>query len=532
MTRSVSLTTDKLWQRIDRYIELGQAAPARAALESLLTRAPTDTKAHLMLGGLCATEGHHRAATRQALAAARVDTGGDAKLLGDTIAALIKVGEIVEARRLLALPVIADSASTDVLMRAALHQQLIGEHAAALALIAKAGAAGARDRNYHFYRATQLAFNGDKHAARSELEHCIAIDPPLGQAYAQLVTMDTQTASENHLAAIEAALQKVEPRSESHAALEFAHYKEVEDLHHYDAAWQSLAHANATMHARMGYDAQRETALFARLIDACTAKSLAATARQSESGPCPIFVIGMPRSGTTVLERILGSHSQVTSAGELGDFASALAQATDHLAQVMLDEMTIERLDAIDWNEVGRRYLAQTGWRARGKPFFVDKLPRNWMLAGLIHKALPRSRILHVVRDPMDVCFSNWRAYLGGGPEFAYAYDFDALASHYRQYRKVMAHWHAAMPGVVLDVNHARLVHDTESVVREVMAFCGLDFEPDCLDLTQNTSPCATLSTLQVREPLHVRTSGQWRPYASRLAHLRDALEATTIESS
>lgn len=513
---------DRLWQRARRYMAANQAAPARAALESILVRNPDDTAAHLVLGGLYAADDHQRAATRQVLEAAR-NPPDDAGLLGDLVAALLKVGEIVEARRLLGLPAINEADSVHVLMRAASQWQLMGDHAAALHVVEKARRAGAVGREFHFYRAVQLAFNGQLGESRVELDRCIAIDPPLGRAYVQLARMQTQSATDNHLPAIESALQRVHTGSEDHAALEFARYKELEDLERHAEAWEALAHGNALMYARLTYGAAQEAVRFDRLIDACTPGFLRPEVTAAE-GPQPIFVIGMPRSGTTVLERLLGNHSQVVSAGELGDFPRALAYAADHLPRVMFDETTIERLSNIDWAEVGRTYLAQTRWRAHGKSFFVDKLPRNWMLAGFIHKALPNAKILHLVREPMDVCFSNWRAYFGPGPEFAYAYQLDALADHYGHYRRVMEHWHATMPRVILDLPYARLVREPETVAREVLEFCGLDWESGCVDLTRNPSPSATLSMSQVRRPIHTRSFDEWQPYAKQLAIFQSAL--------
>jgi hypothetical protein len=282
------------------------------------------------------------------------------------------------------------------------------------------------------------------------------------------------------------------------------------------------------MHARLPHDSSREAECIDALIASCAEAALEATATQME-GPQPIFVVGMPRSGTTVLERILGSHSQVTSAGELGDFARALSWATDHAMPVLPDAATIARLPSVDWNELGCMYLQQTQWRARGKRYFVDKLPRNWMLAGLIHRALPKASILHLVRNDMDVLFSNWRAYFGPGPEYAYSYDQASLAAHYANYRRLMAHWHAACPGAILDIEYSRLVHAPETVVKEVLTFCGLDFEHGVLDRTRNDTPVATLSVSQVREPIHTSSFGVWRSYAAQLQKLEMLLRASNV---
>lgn len=511
---------DKRWERVERYIAMDQPAPARALLESILGRNPDDVRAHLVMGGLEIADDHIRAATRHALAAARV-LPDDADATGSVIAALMQVGEIVEARRCLDQPCIGASESLTVLMRSAAQRQMLGEHETSLALIERAGQLGATGPDFQFYRAVQLSFNGRLDEAEADLESCILADPPLGRAFLQLARMRTQTPERNHLPRIEQALTQAEPGSENEAGLEFARYKELEDLGRYTHAWDALTRANHLMYQRLTHDPAREAAILESLAQIDPGDSRAAPGLKE--GPQPIFVIGLPRSGTTVLDRILGNHTQVHSAGELGDFARMLIWATDHCATVVPDEVILDRLGHVDWAELGRLYLKQTQWRALGKPFFIDKLPRNWMVAGLIHRTFPRAPILNVVRDPMDVCFSNYRALFGDA--YPYSYDLDALAQHHRQYKRLMAHWHTAFPGAILDVDYARLAREPEAVAREVFAFCGLEFEAGCTDLTRNTAVVATLSMAQVRQPIHARAFGEWQPYAEQLACLRSALD-------
>jgi hypothetical protein len=228
----------------------------------------------------------------------------------------------------------------------------------------------------------------------------------------------------------------------------------------------------------------------------------------------------MARSGTTLLERMLGNHSRVAVAGELMDFGAQLHWMAD--TRNAQSDTLISRLPDLDYAELGQRYLAQTQWRAHGKTFFIDKQPPNWVLAGAIHSALSRAPILNLVRDPMDTCFSNWRAYFGDA--CAYSYDVDALAAHFQDYRRTVTHWHRLMPGAILDVPYAELVSEPEATLHRVFDFCGLDWEPDCADITRNASPSATLSAAQVRAPLRRDTGGQWRRYARQLAPLNAAL--------
>jgi len=316
-------------------------------------------------------------------------------------------------------------------------------------------------------------------------------------------------------------LHLTEPGSYERAAMEFARYKELEDLGRYDEAWDALARGNALVYARHNHDPEFTRRLFEKFTATCTPEFVQPSG-VAHAGPQPIFIIGMPRSGTTLLDRMLGNHSQVASVGELDDFARQLRWASDHCTT--LDDTVIERLPRLDYAELGRRYLEQTQWRAGDKPFYTDKLPRNWMVAGLIRRALPQARILHMVRDPMDVCFSNYRALFADA--FAHIYDLDALASHYRAYRNTLAHWHQVMPGQILDVHYADLVQDAEGTLRKVLEFCGLPWEPGCADLTRNRSAVATLSAAQVREPVHKRFVDSWRRYERQLAGLKQALAA------
>lgn len=513
---------DRLWTRAQRYLRDGQVTAARIALETFLQKNPDHVQAHLTLGGIAYKQDRLRAATSHALDAAR-RLPADPESICDVVAALLQVGEIVQARRCLDHPALAGAVPGPVLVRLAGQRQAVGEHGAALALLKRAREAGVGGPEFGFHLATQLGFNGNLQEAEAELDRCVGTGMAPGRAYLELARMRRQTPQRNHLSMLSRRIECVEKGGLDHVGLEFARYKELDDLGRCDEAWEALARGNAMMAARLPQDSAGERRILRDLVRVCGANFVKADGTVHD-GPQPIFVIGMPRSGTTLLERMLSRHSRVSPAGELGDFARQLRWVADHGTRHQVDETLLERLPFLDYAELGQRYLAQTQWRAHGRPFFIDKLPPNWMLAGLIRRALPQARILHMVRAPMDVCYSNYRALFGDS--YAYSYELGALARHYRGYRQVMEHWHEVMPGQVLDVAYGRLVNDPGATVHEVLAFCGLDWEPGCADPRSDSEAVATLSYAQVREAVHTRGEDAWRCYSAQLRGLSEALAA------
>ena len=480
------------------------------------TDALRDIETRLRAARIALQEDRVRNATRDALEAA-ADPPADPTLLLEAIDLLLQVGEIVAARRCMADPVLAQTRDPRHLSRLAHYRQRLDENAESLRLVERAIAEGAGDSRSRFDHGMQLYFNGRLDEAETRLQASLSAEPTLGRTALALARLRKRGARDNHLDLFAEGLGKVAAGTHEHAALLFAQYKELEDLGCYEEAWQSLARGNAVMHARRPWDAG-QSRYVDKLVAACDAARVTPQ-RDTSPGPQPIFILGMPRSGTTVLERMLGNHPDVALAGELTDFGMQLHWSAD-TAHTHSDAF-IARIPGLDLAETGRRYLAQTRWRAQGNAFFIDKQPPNWIFAGLIHAALPGARILHLVRDPMDVCFSNWRAFFGDA--YVYSYDLGALAAHFNDYRRVMAHWHAVMPGAILDVPYAELVNEPEATLRKVFDFCRLDRESGCGDLGRNASPSATLSSAQVRGSLRRDTGGQWKRYASRLGGLAAA---------
>jgi len=516
-------TIERQWERAQRYIIAEQFPAARAALEALLSHAPGNVQARLLLSSVCLKLERLRDACAQLVAAANV-AFDDLAELHKLAFCLHKLGETRVMHDCLEYPAIVSSDSGELLAMFAQLHQLLGQHRRALGLMDRALEIGFNTPDFRYYRALQLQFNGRTREAEGELEACLCMGPSHGRAWLALARMRRQTPQRNHLASIAAQLGRVESGSEHQAALEFARFKELDDLDRCDEAWDALEHGNAIMSARLPHDSAAEHRRCNAIIELCDARFFDIVDGVAEDdGPKPIFIIGMPRSGTTLLDRILGNHSMVASPGELPDFPNQLRWTADMYGvdpgTGVVDAKLINRLRAFDYRLLGERYLLQSRWRARGKPYYVDKLPANFMLAGLIHRALPMARILALRRDPMDICYSNWKAYFGDS--YAYSYDIKALAAHYAEFEKVMTHWRRALPGVVMDVDYAALVDDPEAMTARVLKFCGLPHEADCGDITRNRNPVSTLSSPQVREKIHRRAVGEWRRYEKQLEPLR-----------
>ena len=514
-------TSHSLWLQAKQHATAGRLDASRQAFEALLAQEPRHAGAHALLASVLLAQGDVREACTHLLRAADTLPPDPAFVL--RIAhALRNLGETNATLRCMRHPALASSCDPAQQLALGHLYQGLGLNHDALHRMRRARDAGLDTPDFRYFIALQLQFNGHLAEAEAEMEACLRAGPTFGRASLSLARIRRQTAQSNHVDFIRARLQQVAQGSEDHAAFEFALYEELDDLGEHDDAWNALARGNAIMHARNRHDADAESRLIDKLID--TFDSDATPHASAFDGPMPIFIVGLPRSGTTLLERILGTHSQVASAGELIDLPKQLRWTANRHGHALLDESLLAATPTLDFAELGRRYLLQTQWRAQGRRRYVDKLPPNWMLIGHIRRALPQAKVLHLVRDPKDVCFSNWRALFGDA--YAYSYDFAALAHHHGLYRRTMAHWHRVHPGFVLDVPYAELVHDTETVCRRVLDFCDLQFEADCLDHTRNRSSVSTLSSAQVREPINARGIGEWRRYAAQLEPLRRLLSA------
>ncbi len=511
---------DELWRKAQMLMGAGNGAAARGVLESLLLQAPRHAAAHMTMSHIAWAEGRVRDAARHALDTARNLSTDDPMSIIAVSMALLRAGETVAARACLEHPVVAHARSGRAVMCHAGLRRELGEDVLALSLFDRAHALGVDGAEFRFARGLERMICGHAREAEVDFETSLRMDPRSGAATLELARLRVQTAERNHLDEFARRRTLVQAGSVDHAAIEFACYKELEDLGRYDEAWAALSGANGIMRALHPHDLPRTRRQVDALIAMLARHVPGADTAPAESGPRPIFILGLPRSGTTLLDRLLGSHSQVVSVGELEDFSRQMCWAADHPEP--LGDPMLQRLSTLDYPEVGRRYLAQTQWRAGTARFFIDKQPWHYMLAGLIRLALPGARLLHMVRDPMDVCFSNYRAMLGA--KYSYSFDLQTLPLYFHEYRRLVSAWPGPDAGAILRVSYDKLVTDTETTMRKVLAFCGLEWEDACLDPSRNTAAIATLSASQARGPVYASAFGRWRRYRRQLGGLQQAL--------
>lgn len=393
-------------------------------------------------------------------------------------------------------------------------------------LYQRARAAGCSEPALLYDLASAQFFTGEFAAAEANLDAVLAEAPRMGEALHLRSQLRRQTVERNHVADLEARLAVRFPNDGARAACLYALAKELEDLDQPERSFAALLDAAKLMRSTLGYDAAAEVAAIDAVRDTYGADALRAiTEGDPESGA--IFIVGMPRTGTTLVERMLDRHRDARSAGELLDFKLLLAAAAREAQAREPDKTPIAASLSIDFAALGRDYMRGARQAAPGRRMFIDKMPANYIYCGLINKALPNARIIHLSRDPLDSCHAVFKTLFHQAYHFSY--DLAELADYYIAYHRLMRHWRATMPGAILDVHYEHLVVDPEGQARRMLDFCGLVWQPDVLMPADNERPSTTASAAQVREPIHAGSVQKWRQHAQGLAPLKARLEAAGI---
>ncbi|HYL71648.1 MAG TPA: sulfotransferase [Candidatus Dormibacteraeota bacterium] len=363
---------------------------------------------------------------------------------------------------------------------------------------------------------------GNRAESEAAYKEALQIDPGFAEAYWSLADLKNYSFGDAELATME-ALALSDPREPGNEAqLHFALGKAREQRRDYGQAFAHYARGNALKRRDTPFEIEHFERRGARIRAFFDAAFFAARAGSGDASRAPIFIVGLPRSGSTLLEQILASHPQVEGTMELPNIVAIAYEFDDLVPSRDGYPETLRQASDARLGALGARYLAQTAPLRHGRERFTDKLPNNFSHVGLIHAILPNATIIDARRHPMDACFSAFKQHFAQGQ--AFSYDLTDLGRYYRTYLALMDHWDQVLPGKVLHVQYEQLVRDPETHIRRLLAHCGLPFEPACLAFHETRRSVRTASAEQVRQPLYSSGVGYWRNFATELEPLRHAL--------
>lgn len=404
----------------------------------------------------------------------------------------------------------------------------LGDHGAAVPLFERAVAAMPANVTFRFNLASSYGFFGRTDDAEAQYEAMLAHDPGHGRAHLGLAGLRRQKAERNHTARLETAIG-AQPDPVERLRIHYAAAKEYEDLGRHEDVFRHLSTANAAHRKRLGFsmesDEHNATALREAFADP------AYFAGESTLADAPIFVVGMPRTGTTLVDRILAAHPQVESVGELQAMPLALKRLSQSPSRMVLDPETIAGVRSARPEDLGRAYLDRARQHAGGEaPIFVDKFPLNFLYAGHIARALPNARIVCLRRHPLDAVWSNYKnLFATTSPYYGWSYDLVDAARYYALFDGLVALWRDLFPGPVLELGYEALIADQEGETRRLLDHCGLPWDDACLSFHTASGAVATPSAQQVRRPLNADSVQRWRHYEAHLGPARAWLEQAGI---
>jgi len=400
----------------------------------------------------------------------------------------------------------------------------LGEHERAITLYREllADAPGAAD--LHLSIAHSLKTLGQQEASIEAYRAAAAARPEFGDAYWSLANLKTYRFTSDELSRMQEGESAPTVALVDRYHLCFALGKALEDLGEYEESWRYYERGNSLKKSESRYRSEILETNTRKQREVCTREFFARRRKFGVESPDPIFILGLPRAGSTLLEQILASHSQVEGTQELADvprIANELQGREPDMANPRYPGI-LAQMSTEDFLRLGEKYLNDTRIYRTGRPFFIDKMPNNFRHIGLIDLMLPNAKIIDARREPMACCFSNLKQLFANGQEFTYS--IEDIARYYRTYLDLMRHWDEVLPGRILRVFHEDVVDDLEGNVRRMLDFCGLAFEPGCIDFHKTERSVRTASSEQVRQPIFREGLDQWKHYESWLAPLKDAL--------
>jgi len=500
----------------------GDAKAAEAIYREILTKDPDHVEAARLLAGIAADIKHYRDAEvflRKALTTAPGYVRAWADLstvqnkmgkMDDSLASASKVVELAP-----------DKAPSHMLYASALgqagkHQEAIRSFADALEL--SPDLAGAFCATGHHQKTLGLTDD-----AIASYRRAIAIQATHAEAYWSLANLKTFRFEDAEVEAMEQLLRNGELPDESKSQVHNALGLEYESRGDFARAFSNFAACNSIRRQSESYDPVNTESTYGRVIELFDHEFFAKNSGVEETAITPILVVGLPRSGSTLIEQILASHSKVDGTHELSDLSRVIQDKRRQKRNRLQFPQQLADLNPNGWAALGRAYIESTELFRGDAPFFIDKNPNNFVFAGVLRLAIPNVRIINAMRHPMDSCFGSFKQLFVSGQPFTY--DLTEVGEYYLQYRRLMDHWHDVLPGFVLDVHYEEVVADLDTQVRRILDYCNLPFEEACLRFHETDRAVKTASSEQVRRPIYSSSVNLWRNYEEHLETLVHILE-------
>ena len=376
------------------------------------------------------------------------------------------------------------------------------------------------DAQVHNILGTILFKLGKTAEAEAELRKVIELQPDCAPAFRNIGEMKTYIAGDPDILAMEKLLDRPDLSAAKSMHLCFALGKAYQDIKNYDRAFAYLSKGNQLKRGSINFDIATVREACDRTIKAFSRELFAQNSAVGFDSKLPIFILGMPRSGTTLVEQILASHPQVHGAGELPYLQQLSDALSGKLGRPFPEDLA--KIEPNSWQGLGKNHVKALKKLAPGARYITDKMPENFWRVGLIHLLLPQAKIIHCLRNPADTCLSCYQKLFTQGQQFSY--DLQDLGHYYQVYYRLMQHWQAVLPGRILDVRYEDVVANQEQKAREILAFCGIAWDDACLAFYQSNRPVMTASTAQVRQPIYTTSVERWRRYERQLGTLLEAL--------
>jgi len=369
-----------------------------------------------------------------------------------------------------------------------------------------------------------LSETGQLEGARDAFRKVIDLQPESPEAHRQLASITKHRELDDDIRAMEALYRKSDLQDFGRENLAFGLAKAYEDIGEFPKSFEYLAEGNRLKRACFSYSTDEQKVYFSRIREIFTASLFNKFKNVGDRDASPIFIVGMPRSGTTLVEQILASHPDVFGAGELTVLSQTLRAAVGTVAQGGYAD-AIHNADDSRFAEIGQTYLNSLRSHSQDARFITDKMPQNFLHIGLIKLALPNAKVIHCKRTPEDNCLSIFKTYFPGAVH-EYSCELTELGQYYRLYEDLMAHWHSILPGFLYDIKYEDLIDDQEGQSRALIAQCGLEWDDACLDFHKTERAITTASLAQVRRPIYRSSVELWKRYEKQLAPLVEALHS------